>query len=315
MRIVLFSLVLAMTLFAHWAPMPVQTAAEETPTKSMPKVEDDRERGWPISVQLECPPSSWVASPCALAIRITNTGAKPAANLLLSAVFAQQLEHETKANPVELRIGGLMAGESKQIPLMLTPSQAGEFLVQVSLAGDNGIKSQAECKIKAEAATSYTPPQVDYQGTTSIRSFVFAQAQSQAGCVSVSFLSTAYVLRSYYPGGNEKAPQAHYYEPVTSEVKNEYPPDQIRAMTASGKRLDSQELTKALKQNTTVLLFYERETIDPFILGMFKPESLILVLPSTTQQAAPSEKTIPVPVKADGKSAGIRPYPSTNKTN
>ncbi|HEV8060226.1 MAG TPA: hypothetical protein VGP68_10150 [Gemmataceae bacterium] len=312
MRIVSLPFLLTIGLVATWAPTP-QQKAELPLAESMPKVEDTQEL--PIKLRLEGPVASWVGSPSSLTIRITNSGDKPAKGLLLSATFEKQLEHETKANPVELPLPELMSGEMRRIPLVLTPSQPGEFLVRVSLTGEKRLNARAECKIKADVATSYVPPQLDYHGATSIRSFVFAQAQTQSGGIGVSFLSTAYVLRTYYPGGYEKGPQGHYYEPITSEVRNEYPADQIRAMTAAGKHVDSQELSKALKQKTTVLLFSEHETIDPFILAMFKPETMILILPAPAQQAAASEKTVPVPVKVDGKSLGVRPYPPTNRAN
>ncbi len=83
-------------------------------------------------------------------------------------------------------------------------------------------------------------------------------------------------------------------------------------MTAAGKRVDSQELTKALKQKTTVLLFSEHETIDPFILAMFKPDTLILVLPTPSQQVSVAEKVVPVPVTGEGKLQGM-PYTPLNQ--
>ena len=66
-------------------------------------------------------------------------------------------------------------------------------------------------------------------------------------------------------------------------------------MRADAKRLNSSELLKCLKDSTTVVIFRDGETLDPFVLSMFKPETLILVLPP--QSKGPGT-LVPVPEKA-----------------
>ena len=293
MRIASLLLVLPFVLFSSWAfrPMPdeqpvpavhprlvPEPVANDQPVLSaMPRIEDEKRPARFVTLRAEAPTPAYVGNPCTLTLHLKNVSTKALTNLLLTASFDKGLEHETKARPVVLNIPELKAGESKTFPLILTPAAAAEFGVQFLLTGDDGVQADAQAKVKATAPSVSQAPDTD--NTLVVRSLVFGQAQSRSGGICVSYLATHYELCTWI-SPDAKNHTGHYYAPVTAEVKNDYPADQIRALTVSGTRLDSKELAISLKEKSTVLIFWEREAIDPLILALFKPDTLILVLPA-----------------------------------
>ncbi len=83
-----------------------------------------------LSLAMDEPLSMGVGAPVTFSITLTNTGSAPASGIVLSASFDKGLEHETKANPVELPMASLNAGDIKSIPLILTPRTAGLLKVR-----------------------------------------------------------------------------------------------------------------------------------------------------------------------------------------
>jgi uncharacterized repeat protein (TIGR01451 family) len=97
-----------------------------------------------LKVALADPVSAGVGVPITLQITVSNPGTGPTTNVILSAGFDAGLEHETRANPVELPLGVLAPGESKNVPLILVPRQEGRMMVRVSARADGNLKDQAE---------------------------------------------------------------------------------------------------------------------------------------------------------------------------
>jgi hypothetical protein len=98
------------------------------------------------------PPAGVLGIPVTFQITLHNPGSGAATNVLLSAQFDQAFEHETRANPVELKIGALGAGETRTIPLTLVPRQAGRYQVRATATADGGLQAKAEAAVSVEAA-------------------------------------------------------------------------------------------------------------------------------------------------------------------
>jgi uncharacterized repeat protein (TIGR01451 family) len=102
----------------------------------------------PATAQLEVamsdPGNGLINMPVTFQISVHNATAAPATNVVLSASFDKALEHATRANPLDSPPYTIAPGESKVIPLTLTPKQAGRFTVHVTATGDGGIKGEAQ---------------------------------------------------------------------------------------------------------------------------------------------------------------------------
>jgi uncharacterized repeat protein (TIGR01451 family) len=98
------------------------------------------------------PPSAFVGVPLTYQITLTNSGTAPAADVMLSASFDPALEHETKANPVELPLGTLGAGEVKNVPLILTPRRPGQFVTRVTATAASGVRAETSRTVTVQSA-------------------------------------------------------------------------------------------------------------------------------------------------------------------
>ncbi len=85
-------------------------------------------------------------------ISLHNPGSGPATNVLLSAGFDAGLEHERRANPLEMALGTIAAGETKTVPLTLTPRRVGQFAVRVTATADGGLRAEAQKSITVQTA-------------------------------------------------------------------------------------------------------------------------------------------------------------------
>lgn len=97
-----------------------------------------------LKVALTAPPSAAVGVPVTYQITVTNPGSGPATNVLLNAAFDAGLEHESKANPLNLTVGTLNGGEAKTVPLVLVPVRAGQFKTTVKATAEGGLSDTAE---------------------------------------------------------------------------------------------------------------------------------------------------------------------------
>jgi uncharacterized repeat protein (TIGR01451 family) len=105
-----------------------------------------------LNASVTGPPAGVIGIPVTFQIALTNPGSGAATNVSLSAQFDQAFEHETRANPVELKIGTLGAGETRTIPLTLVPRQAGRLQVRISATADGGLQAKAEAAVTVDAA-------------------------------------------------------------------------------------------------------------------------------------------------------------------
>jgi uncharacterized repeat protein (TIGR01451 family) len=105
-----------------------------------------------LKVSVAGPDTGSVGVPVTFQITANNPGTGPTTNILLSAAFDTGLEHETRANPVELPLGVLGPGQSRTVPLVLVPRQEGRMFVRVSATADGNLKDQAERAVTVQRA-------------------------------------------------------------------------------------------------------------------------------------------------------------------
>jgi uncharacterized repeat protein (TIGR01451 family) len=97
-----------------------------------------------LKVTLTGPDTGVVGVPVNYQVTITNPGDGPAANVMLSAQYDPGLEAIQNAKTLTLALGTLGPGESKNIPLTLTPRQVGRLSTRVTASADGGLSDSAE---------------------------------------------------------------------------------------------------------------------------------------------------------------------------
>jgi uncharacterized repeat protein (TIGR01451 family) len=105
-----------------------------------------------LNVTKSGPQTAVIGVPINYQITVTNPGTGAATNVVLSDQFDAGLEHESKANPVELTIGTLDAGQSVTKTLSLTPRQAGRLVNRVTATADGGLTAKAEHPVTVQLA-------------------------------------------------------------------------------------------------------------------------------------------------------------------
>jgi uncharacterized repeat protein (TIGR01451 family) len=105
-----------------------------------------------LNVTMSDPGVAMLNTPLTLQIQVNNQGSGPATNALLSASFDAGLEHATRANPLTSQLGTIGPGETKTVPLTLTPKQIGNFNVRVSAMADGGLKSETRKTVSVQNA-------------------------------------------------------------------------------------------------------------------------------------------------------------------
>jgi uncharacterized repeat protein (TIGR01451 family) len=98
------------------------------------------------------PATGVVGMPITYQITVSNPGTGPANNVLLSDAFDAGLEHESRANPVILRLGTLAPNETRTIPLVLVPRQTGRLVNRVTATADGNLRDQAEHPVTVQQA-------------------------------------------------------------------------------------------------------------------------------------------------------------------
>ncbi len=120
-----------------------------------------------LKVGVEGPAAGAVGAPVAYKITASNPGTGPATGVMLNAKFDAALEHETKLNPVESKVGTLGPGESRAVALALTPRQAGELANVMTVRADGGLTDTARRTVavkRAEVSLRNTGPAWRYVG-------------------------------------------------------------------------------------------------------------------------------------------------------
>ena len=116
-----------------------------------------------IKVVKTAPPTGLVGAPITYQIAVSNPGAAPATNVVLKDQFDPGLEHVSKPKDpfIDLRVGTLQPGETKTVPLVLTPRGPGTFVNRVDAVADGGLSDHSECVVQvadAKLAVKKTGP-------------------------------------------------------------------------------------------------------------------------------------------------------------
>jgi uncharacterized repeat protein (TIGR01451 family) len=90
--------------------------------------------------------------PVTYQLTISNPGSGTATNVMLKDDFDAGLEHESKANPIELPIGTLGPSESKTIPLVLIPRKTGALVSRAEAKADGGLYANAQHTVTVQEA-------------------------------------------------------------------------------------------------------------------------------------------------------------------
>jgi uncharacterized repeat protein (TIGR01451 family) len=105
--------------------------------------------------------------PITYQLTITNPGSGPATKVAIQDRFDPGLEHESKANPIELPAGTLAPGESKTFSLVLTPRATGKLVNEATVIADGGLKDTAKHTVTVQEASlslKQTGPTMRYAG-------------------------------------------------------------------------------------------------------------------------------------------------------
>jgi uncharacterized repeat protein (TIGR01451 family) len=119
-----------------------------------------------IKIDINGPDSGTVGVPFSYQISIANPGTGPIGNVLLAAAFDAGLEEpSTRANPLELPLGTVAAGETKNVPLTLVPRRTGKFTTHVTATAEPNLKTETQRTITVQTAQlsiSKTGPKARY---------------------------------------------------------------------------------------------------------------------------------------------------------
>jgi hypothetical protein len=118
---------------------------------------DEKEGITEVTVpQLKITPNNTASAFVGLAVNcpitIQNPGTGTATDVVLQAGFDAGLEHESKANPVQLSIGTLGPREQRPVTLVLTPRRRGLLAVHLTATGAGGLKDQSEFSLNVQEA-------------------------------------------------------------------------------------------------------------------------------------------------------------------
>jgi uncharacterized repeat protein (TIGR01451 family) len=114
-----------------------------------------------LRVDVAGPTNAVVGAPVAFQITVTNPGTGPAGNVILSADFDPALEHESRANPVELTIGTVGPNETRTVPLTLIARREGPAVLRVNARADGGLRARGQHEVmiqKAQMALAVAGP-------------------------------------------------------------------------------------------------------------------------------------------------------------
>jgi uncharacterized repeat protein (TIGR01451 family) len=103
-----------------------------------------------LKVAITGPATGMVGTPLTFQVTVSNTGSGSTENVTLTADFDPNLEHETRANPLQLPLGPLAANDSRNIPLILTPRQVGQMAIRVNATAAGGLSDQAQTTVQVQ---------------------------------------------------------------------------------------------------------------------------------------------------------------------
>jgi uncharacterized repeat protein (TIGR01451 family) len=106
-----------------------------------------------LQVSKTGPETGFVGAPITYQIVVRNTGSGPASNVMLLDEFDNGLEHaQSGSRPVELSVGTLGSGETRNYTLVLTPRREGQLVNRVRATGDGGVSASGEHPVMVSVA-------------------------------------------------------------------------------------------------------------------------------------------------------------------
>jgi len=105
-----------------------------------------------LKVGVDGPAVGAVGAPVTFTITVSNSGTGPLTGVVLNAKFDDGLEHESKENPVETKLGTLAAGESRTVSLTLTARRAGALVNVVTARADGGLSDSGRATLTVKQA-------------------------------------------------------------------------------------------------------------------------------------------------------------------
>jgi uncharacterized repeat protein (TIGR01451 family) len=105
-----------------------------------------------IKVTMTGPETGVIGVPINYQVIVSNSGDGPASNVMLNAQYDSSLEAVQNAKTLTLALGTLGPGESKNMPLTLTPRQAGRLTAKVTATADGGLTDSAQHTVLVQQA-------------------------------------------------------------------------------------------------------------------------------------------------------------------
>jgi uncharacterized repeat protein (TIGR01451 family) len=104
-----------------------------------------------LTLRVTGPDATLVGETASLVIDVTNTGGEDAADVTLQALLPADLTHPG-GNDLEIDVGTLQPGETRHVPLAVTPRQAGEFRnrIRALIGGAIAVEREAYLAIQCE---------------------------------------------------------------------------------------------------------------------------------------------------------------------
>jgi len=105
-----------------------------------------------VKVTMTGPDTGVVGVPVNYQVTVANPGDGPATNVMLNAQYDPGLEGPQNAKTLTLALGNLGPGESKNVPLSLTPRQTGRLTARVTATADGGLSDSAQHVVTVQQA-------------------------------------------------------------------------------------------------------------------------------------------------------------------
>lgn len=97
-----------------------------------------------LAVAKTGPPTAMVGQPVTFQITVTNTGSAPISNVRLTDQFDAGFAPVEGSNSVDMPVGVIGPGESRVVPITLTPITAGRLCNRIVAQADGGLQAAAE---------------------------------------------------------------------------------------------------------------------------------------------------------------------------
>lgn len=104
-----------------------------------------------LKLAINAPKTAAVGMPLDVSIRVSNPGTAPAERVVIQAAYDSGLEHERRANPIEMELSQPIApGKSRDIKLPLIARKAGALKVRVSATSESKLTTSNEATINVQ---------------------------------------------------------------------------------------------------------------------------------------------------------------------